>query len=236
MKKKYLLLTTVGNSNHWKTWLQVNRNYDIGLIYYENNNNYTEQESEADFFWHRLGFKYPTLYSILEENPQLLEYEYIWMPDDDIEIRDNTINNLFELASKYNLDMAQPSIIPKNYTWPVTVHQEGTILRYCSMVEIMCPMFKGSILKELHHTLKVSKTGWGLEGIWSKLLGWPKDKIAVIDSILVEHVKKLNTHNGELYKKMRRETKYRDPKQEMNALLKKYETKIFFKEYGNIRY
>lgn len=222
--KDYLILTTVGKSKHWKNWLQENRNYDIALVYYENDSNYKEIQKEADYFWHRQGFKYTILKNIMNENKDLLKYKYIWMPDDDIVIRKGTINQLFEWAEKLDLNLAQPSIIPKNVTWPVTIRKKNSSYRYISMVEIMCPMFKGEVLEKVYHTFDESHSGWGLEWAWVKLTGEPPKKIAINDLVVAEHLKSIKLNGGRLYEKLRKE-KGLTPHQELKRMIAKYPIK-----------
>ena len=56
-----------------------------------------------------------------------------------------------------------------------------------------------TVLK-LKKTFDVNYSSWGLDGIWPYLLGEPKDKIAIIDSIRMTHTKP--TGNPELYSKI----------------------------------
>ena len=217
-------MTTVGKTNLWRNWLQDNRNYDIGLVYYENDTNYNQIEKSVDYFWHNPDFKYPSLKKILDENNFLLEYKYIWMPDDDIIVKKGSINELFEWADKLNLYMFQPSITAKNYTWPVTLHHPNSEYRYVSMVEVMCPGFKGDTLKNIYHTFNESWSGWGLEWAWVNQSGDVDKTIAIYDKVIVEHVKQLKLNGGRLYEKLKKE-KGLTPHQEMYKLIRKYPIK-----------
>jgi hypothetical protein len=233
---KHLILTTIGRRDCLPSWKSQNPNYDIWLVYYKPDIDYDYYVKKADRFFHVPTFKYPALYKVISENwSEISKYKYIWMPDDDILLKRGMINHLFNTAEQYNLQMAQPSIVAKNYTWPVTIHQRDSKLRYVSMIEIMCPMFSVDALEKCYPTFKESNSGWGLEGVWASKLNWPKKSFAVIDEVVIEHIHVLNEHNGQLYKKLRKETTYRDPREEMRELLKKHNTRIQFVEYSKIR-
>lgn len=222
--KDYLILTTVGHTTHWLNWLQQNRNYDIALVYYENDTNYEVLEKNADYFWHRPGFKYPTLRTIIQDNKFLLDYKYIWMPDDDVVIKTGSINQLFEWANSLELNLAQPSIVPKNYTWEVTVNKKNSNYRYVSMVEVMCPMFSGKTLKKVYNSFRESYSAWGLEWAWVNLSGEEDKKIAINDKVIAEHLKTIQLNGGRMYDKLKKEVGV-TPHQELNKLKKKYPVK-----------
>jgi len=222
--KDYLILTTIGKTNHWRNWLQKDRKYDIALVYYENDMNYEHIKNKVEYFWHNPDFKYPSLKKIIDENKYLLNYKYIWMPDDDIVVNTGSINQLFEWADKLNISLFQPSIIPKNYTWPVTVHKRNSEFRYVSMVEIMCPGFRGDVLEKIYDTFNESWSGWGLEWAWVNKSGEKEKSIAIYDKVIIEHKKHIQLNGGRLYEKLMNE-KGLTPHQEMHKMIRKYPIK-----------
>jgi len=146
------------------------------------------------------------------------------MPDDDIVVKVGSINQLFEWADKLQISLFQPSIIAKNYTWPVTLHRRNSEFRYVSMVEIMCPGFKGEVLKNVYETFNESWSGWGLEWAWVNKIGEDKKSVAIYDRVVVEHVKQIQLNGGRLYQKLKQE-KGLTPHQEMYMLISKYPIK-----------
>ena len=237
--KKYLLLTTIGNSDYWKTWVENKniRNYDIGLIFYEKNIKQSKKEEISnivDYFWHQPDFKYTGIKKIIENNKFILDYEYIWMPDDDVILHKGIISELFNQAYKRNCWMCQPSILPINYTWDITVNDPVCKYRYVSMVEVMCPMFKGDILKKLYNTFDMSHSGWGLEFIWGELLNYPTDKIIIFDNIIAKHLKPCKPDGGIIYKLLK-ERYNLTPHEELNNIIKNHTTKkMKFENYKKI--
>jgi hypothetical protein len=194
-QKKNLIISAVGDQSLHRHWISPDKNYDICLIHFGENNSY---EKEVEYCRRAKGYKYHLIYDMLYDNDWLFEYEYIWLPDDDIYLEPIQINRLFEMMNDYKLELAQPSIMGW-YGVEITLHQPGTILRFTNWVEIMCPCFSSSALRECRSVFKENKCGWSIESIWNVLLGHPQDKIAIIDDIVAIHTRPVltgETHKG----------------------------------------
>ena len=95
-----LLITTIGRLEYYQSWIEENRNYDIALIYYPNkidSDVEAELRSKSDFFFKNSGFKYPNIKSIFSANPHLLQYNYYWMPDHDVMMRNGPVSAMFDI-------------------------------------------------------------------------------------------------------------------------------------------
>lgn len=231
---KHLLLTTVGKNDAWyKHWFEGGRNFDVGLVCYEPTLEGVKVKSEF-FFWHLPDFKYPALYQIIYNNPWILEtYDYVFMPDDDVLMTTDQINQLFDWSAHAFVHLGQPSIAAKNYTWPITLQQKDCSHRWVKMVEIMCPIFSNFALNRCWKTFNESSSGWGLDAVWAKILNY--NKIAVCDTVCASHEKALDEGGGRLYEKLRKEKGITDPRQEMQALLKSYNAVLDFTEYAKVK-
>ena len=138
--------------------------------------------------------------SFIEDNLDWIsKFEYIWFPDDDIQINTESINKLFVLAKKYNLWLCQPSLLGY-ISHQITSPYQNSLLRYTNFVEVMAPMMNLDTVLKLKDTFDVNYSSWGLDGIWPYILGHPKDKIAIIDEIKMTHTKPPG--NPELYSKI----------------------------------
>lgn len=75
--------------------------------------------------------------------PELVrDYDYIWIPDDDIETDGPTIVRLFAIAAEEGLPLCQPSLTPNSYfSYMHTVQSPSFRLRYTSLVEVMVPCY-----------------------------------------------------------------------------------------------
>jgi hypothetical protein len=135
------------------------------------------------------GSKFNIVYELIQRKRSLLEqYDYIFIPDDDIYIEGSQINHLFALMQDLHLHIAQPSILG----WisiPLTAHQSHSSIRYTNWVEIMCPCFSREAFWTCEDLFNYNKSNWGIENLWFERLGKPKDKVAVIDDIVATHTR-----------------------------------------------
>jgi hypothetical protein len=193
--KKYLVISTVGDESLHSEWIAGDSNFDLILLYYGNNNeivkNYTNQTPHV---YAAKGEKYHLLKSLILSSPELIsEYKYIWLPDNDVSISTENINKMFEIAEQYDLYLAQPSM--KGYvSHQITLPQPGNLLRYTNFVEILAPLMNLETLMLCKDTFDENYSGWGYDFLWPYMLNYPKDKIAIIDSIVMTHTKPIGTN------------------------------------------
>jgi hypothetical protein len=190
--KKNLVISTVGDNSLHKQWC-VSNLFDTYLIYYGDKEGYS---GETKYYKKSKGFKYHLIKDALDESNFWKNYEYIWLPDDDLKIYTKSVEKLFKLMQFYNLDLAQPSIMGHHGTW-ITLHQLGSIIRFTNWVEIMCPCFSVEALSVCKKTFKENNCGWGIEGIWNVLLNHPQNKIGIIDEVIAIHTRPVLT--GDTY-------------------------------------
>lgn len=187
---KYLVIVRAGDDSlhpNWKT--EVDVNFDIFVSYY--GAHVGNFQDGADHYASVPGLKYPIIARHLEENPDLLsQYDAFWFPDDDIWTSQVNISRMFDIFHEYDLSLAQPAMTADSFQnrRRFFVRQEA-ILRYTNFVEIMCPIFSRKALEELLHTFSVSPSGWGLDYVWTHLIGNPTRKIAIIDLTPVRHTR-----------------------------------------------
>ena len=228
MKRRNLLITSIGSLQCLPSWLAEDRTYDIALIYYPEK---IDEETRlklttyADFLFYESGFKYEIIKKVMLANPELLDYDYFWMPDHDVLFRKGDVNQLFSLMKDYNLQLGQPSLVNKNRSWKILVNRKLYDLRYINLVEVMCPAFSKSALDICLESFTWSKSGWGLGLLWGKLIDGPK---AVIDKLIVEHTQKMDVNGGPLYQKLFVATG-KKPEDERDYLVNKFDldTKIY---------
>ena len=194
-----LLITTIGEYNHASVWRSGGiKNYDVVTI------DYIKSPT----------FKYPGIYKMLQSLP---EYDYYWMPDEDIYLTPIKINKLFDMVARYRLDLFQPSVersLVSFPSWPMFVHQEGPEMVPMPFIEIMCPGFSRKGLLKCIETFPKSNSGWGLDIIWAKLLNY--QNMGIINNVTVKHTR-APLHGSNLYK-----TLNESPSSEMNRLIEEY--------------
>jgi len=191
IRNRYLVVLRAHDHSCHKQWLKPkgSKNFDLLIDYYgDQPNRYLH---DADYYMQSKGLKYPGIYRILNRLGQRLwDYEAVWFPDDDIGTDAQNINEMFRLFSTYNLWLAQPALTQDSYySHDITVERNGVLLRYTNFVEVMVPIFSPYALKKCMHTFPYMRSGWGMDFVWPKLLGDPKNKIAILDRCSVTHTR-----------------------------------------------
>lgn len=215
---KNLLITTIGKYNHLQEWISGQRHFDIALINYDNHR-MSMSMLDAVYYDTKETFKWQGIWDMLWDDPTLLQYDYYWMPDEDILLETDKINELFEKMSMWDLDLAQPSIEKSDISfpsWELFIHKEGANFIATNFVEIMCPCFSRLALQKVLPTFRESKSGWGLDLVWPKIIGDTGLNIGIINSIVAKHTRK-PTQGSNLYEKIGV-----SPRKERLALMKKY--------------
>ena len=89
-------------------------------------------------------------------------YKAIWIVDDDIQIRTKDINKMFEIFSKYDLDLATPSFSKDSVTYWLHIlgQKKDNILHYTNFIEVNTPIFSQKALN------KCFSTFYNLRFIW----------------------------------------------------------------------
>ena len=231
MIKENLIISVVGDHSYHNTWIDNNPNFDLFLINYNNNKDvidlYKKQCLYFEYgeFYQNCPSKYIKLKKVIEENIEIIkQYKYIWIPDDDIYISCNDINELFNISKYYDLYLSQPSLL--GYcSHEITKPKYGSVLRYTNFVEVMAPLFNIDTLLLLKESFDINFSSWGFDFLWPKILGYPEDKIAIIDKISMVHTKPV----GQEYSRFPK-----SPGLELNELLHYYGVNCQIKTYLQI--
>ena len=134
-----------------------------------------------------------------ELGSRLNDYDYIWLPDDDLAARTADINRLFSIARDYGLSLAQPAIASGEISHQIVRQQPGLLLRYTGFVEVMCPLFsRRPADASARRWPRTSRPG-GSIGPGSRLV--PADELAIIDAVGVHHTRPMQSGSG--YDRMR---------------------------------
>lgn len=187
-KAKYLVFSSVGDRNNIKTWTSgpEKKSFDLAIYYFGEEDN---PAFDADILVKRKGLKFENFYHFLHHY-DISQYESMWVVDDDIIMDTSSINKMFFLFSKYKLWLAQPSFGDgSRISWDITRCNPDCILRFTNFVENGVTIYSRKILPLLIRTFNDARTGFGVDLIWPKLLGYPKRKIAVIDAVTCYHPK-----------------------------------------------
>jgi hypothetical protein len=185
-----LVLARVGANSIHRCWTEqgVERDWDLRLVPYQEMPPEAGVECEVGEIVP--GPKWSGLRHALNNWDGWREYDYVWLPDDDVFTRQHTISRMFEVASEVGLDLFAPALHESSYyAHFITMENRSFYGRWTGFVEIMVPGFSTAALGELLPTLDLSETGWGwgLDSLWPKLLGY--ENVGIIDGTPVVHTR-----------------------------------------------
>lgn len=183
------IISAVGKESFHKSWIdRLNNEYDLHLLVYDDS--YDAYKNDSSFVIRSEGRKFNSIFRYLNENNHLLEeYDYYYLPDDDIFIDDVNIRRLFGYMKEFQLAIAQPALTNSYYSHPITVKKSKSILRYTNFVEMMQPCFSSEALKKVLFTFNENLSGWGMDYHWGELIDYRKCNMAIIDDITSVHTR-----------------------------------------------
>jgi hypothetical protein len=185
-----LVLTRVGASSLHPGWLGdgARRNWDLRLSPYQPIPDQSEHDCEVGEVV--VGPKWSGIRDVLNSWDGWRDYDYVWLPDDDIGTTPEAINRMFEVAAGVGLDLFAPALDEASYyAHFIAMRNPSFFGRFTGFVEIMIPGFSRAGLEKLLPTLDLSETGWGwgLDSVWPKLLGY--ENVGIIDAVTVTHTR-----------------------------------------------
>lgn len=145
-----------------------------------------------EYFIPAKGPKWEPIYHWLSANPEIIgRYDYIWFPDDDIMTTWENVNAFFQICRDYDLQLAQPALSHNSFVCHKVTEQDPTcLLRFTVFVEGMVPVFRSDALRLcLPVFQEESRFGWGHDWVFPMLLGYPPNKIAIVDACPVRHTR-----------------------------------------------
>ncbi|KQX10216.1 DUF707 domain-containing protein [Flavobacterium sp. Root420] len=201
---KYCVLAAVGTSSLHHQWINHENTFDLHLIVYDDS--YELFKSDSTYVTKNKGYKFKLIYNYLKDNEKLIDqYDFFYMPDDDISIDCYNVQKLFDYMEKYELSAAQPAIANSYFSHPHTFQQENSILRYTNFVEIMQPCFSRDALRKVLYTFNESTSGWGIDFHWGIILNYTEFTMAIIDDVYSVHTRPVrSSHHQEMLDYMKK--------------------------------
>jgi hypothetical protein len=219
--RKNLVIVRAGDHSLHPQWLstEVQRNWDLVISYFGGKEDpYAGQYEHLHQF---KGSKWEGIADFCEKNETLIkQYDYIWLPDDDLLLTCQNINEFFDICAEHDLALSQPALLLSSYiSYHITLQRYLCKLRRTNFVEIMAPCFNQSLFNLTKHTFSLTSSGWGLECLWKKIA--KKNNLyrfAIVDQTPLLHTRpvSIGTNGGAT----------ESPENEMNWLLKKYDLKL----------
>jgi hypothetical protein len=191
-----LVVVRAGDTSLHPHWLDGSEaaTFDLAVCYYGDN---PQAYADCMVRYAVKGGKWDGLHAFFAANPRLLaQYDFIWLPDDDIAATTASINRLFDLTEKHALDLTQPSLTwDSYYSHFITLHNPRFELRWTNFVEIMAPVFSTDFLRRILPVFAGRRFGTGLDYVWSRWMPDPYCRTAIIDSAAVRHTRPVGKGN-----------------------------------------
>jgi hypothetical protein len=185
-----LVLARVGSRSLHRCWTDPGRarDWDLRLVPYQPLP--PQDEAECHVTEVVPGPKWTGLREVLTRWDGWREYDYVWMPDDDLLVDQDAISAMFELARRAELDLFAPALHDaSHFAHFSTMRNHSFFGRRTGFVEIMMPAFSVPALAELLWTLDLTETGWGwgLDSLWPKQLDY--QNVGILDGLPVLHTR-----------------------------------------------
>lgn len=189
VNKKYLLFSSVSKRGDrkqaWEYWSEGERNYDIVLAYYKDE----VPENCVDFCFKRNDFKLPNFY-YYATNYDISKYEAFFIVDDDILMKSQDINKMFEIFIKNNLLAAAPSMDSDSevHYW---FQKQNNLkkITYTNFVEIGTFILHKKTIPKLLKLFSESGSGWGTDIILPNLIKPNERQMGIINEVSCHHPK-----------------------------------------------
>jgi hypothetical protein len=99
-----LVIAPAGDKSLHYKWIEGKPNFEMVLLYYGDDKDIAKSYTKhTPHVYAAKGFKWWLIKSFVEDNIDWVsQFEYIWFPDDDIEINTEGINKLFEIDLSVN--------------------------------------------------------------------------------------------------------------------------------------
>ena len=116
LKKDFLVIVPAGDKSYHTSWYD-SQIFDLLVIYFGNNpKKKLDYKQKADFFIKKKGPKWQLIRYVLtvffEKQFNWKQYKYIWLPDDDLKISRNNVEEFLLTSQKLKLKLSQPSLRP----------------------------------------------------------------------------------------------------------------------------
>lgn len=197
---KTLVVLRCGDTSLHPEWVNEKSQFDVVLSYYGDNNPY--DLTHIRYVHTFKGSKWQGLYDFFLNHQDIWQdYDYIWLPDDDLSSTAENLNAFFTCMDRYGFDLAQPALTHQSYYSHIFLLQVPCfIYRENNFVEIMAPCFSKQAFLRCWESFSENKSGWGLEYLWRELLTKEnnKVKIGIIDKTPIFHTRPVGSvgHGG----------------------------------------
>jgi hypothetical protein len=193
-----LIFSSVGHSSnldkHWwggevpcrKYDCKYDCKYDLFTCYYDDIDcpNVERVKAVSKYFVYHRGGKFQNLHHCISTHRDVFRgYDNIAVIDDDIIMTPETINGMFELLSRQDAWVVQPSFVePSKISHKITRCVPGGDFRYVNFIEMNVPFFKGEkLLSFMDNLYDNSMSGYGVDYLYMWYFGQNERRYIISD-------------------------------------------------------
>jgi len=174
------------------------RNWDCCVSWYVP----PRSEQLAEFYSHGGFNKLDGFVEFARSRPEVREYRYLLLLDDDVYLRPGEISRFFTLCERYQTYLSQPALRWFTHTTiNALVRNPVCVLRRVSFVEVMAPCFSQAALAELLPTFGMTRSTWGTDVAWAATLEG-RHPIHVVDAVTMDHTRTGDGRPTAFYRKL----------------------------------
>jgi hypothetical protein len=194
-RRRALVVLRAGDTSLHPAWLNgpshETRNWDLHLSYFgDHANPFADRPSDVTLSYEKGPKSLGTVACMRKLAERIKSYDWVCFPDDDLAADLVTLNRFFAVVEEYNLDLAQPALGAGSYVWhDITRQRPHMKLRFTTFVEIMAACFSQHALELCAPYLDATLSSYGPDLLFPRLLGYPKDRIAIVDETPVIHTR-----------------------------------------------
>jgi hypothetical protein len=187
--RRNLVVVRAGPSSLHRSWIgeEQERTFDVLVSYFDEQAFKADRSTIAKVFVP--GGKWDGLHKTLRAI-HLEAYDFVWLPDDDIDARPQDVDRMFALACRHNLAVCQPALTLDSYfSHFIVLACHGFRLRYTNFVEIMVPCLRRDTLERILPFFADTMSGFGLDDLWCRLQADNNKAAAILDDVHVRHTR-----------------------------------------------
>lgn len=172
---KNLVIVMAGNESLHEKYA-ADREFELWVCFWGDNQKIADRfRQSCDRFFAIKGQKWALVREVgrvarEQQLPAFSSYDYVFLPDDDIEFPGGAagITGAFALAQEIDADIFQPAIANEHFSpkWEPTLRVGGAVCHATSIVEIMMPCYRGEIFERcvlpLLHIHGYMTVGWAV--------------------------------------------------------------------------
>ena len=217
-RRRFLVVVRAGDASLHPGWIDAarSRTFDLVVSYYG-----SDPARYRDSPFERIddpGQKYVGAQRLFRRDRFWLDYDYVWLPDDDLATEQDEIDEMFARMDAMGLDLGHPALEwHSHYFHVVMVRSPSLSARFTDFVELMGPVFSRRFLERCLPTFDANLSGWGLSFIWPRMLGPGLQRCAIIDDATVTHTRPFGGPTYDLLRKLGR-----DPYDEFRELMQQH--------------